>query len=78
LSFSLHAGSTIALVGRSGSGKSTVISLLQRFYEPDSGTVLLDGVDIRCLDLAWLRKQVSVLAAATLMTTCFGPLSSRH
>lgn len=55
----LHAGSTIALVGRSGSGKSTIISLLQRFYEPDSGTVLLDGVDIRCLDLAWLRNQVS-------------------
>jgi ABC-type multidrug transport system fused ATPase/permease subunit len=55
------AGSTIALVGRSGSGKSTIVSLLQRFYEPDSGTVMLDGVDIRCLDLTWLRQQVQPL-----------------
>jgi ABC-type transport system involved in cytochrome bd biosynthesis fused ATPase/permease subunit len=53
----------MALVGRSGSGKSTVVSLLQRFYEPGSGAVLLDGMDIRTLDLAWLRRQVCCVCA---------------
>jgi ATP-binding cassette subfamily B (MDR/TAP) protein 1 len=55
----------MALIGRSGSGKSTIISLLQRFYEPDCGSVLLDGVDIRCLDLCWLRQQVRPAGCAT-------------
>ncbi|KAK5616557.1 ATP-binding cassette, sub-B (MDR TAP), member 8 [Crenichthys baileyi] len=49
---------TIAIVGESGGGKSTVASLLERFYDPTSGVVMLDGLDIRTLDLAWLRGQV--------------------
>lgn len=53
--FWLFAGKTVALVGSSGSGKSTVVSLLQRFYDPTAGVVLLDGVDIRRLQLRWLR-----------------------
>eukprot|EP00904_Undaria_pinnatifida_P011832 jgi/Undpi1/777/HiC_scaffold_10.g04241.m1 len=48
----VEAGSTVALVGASGNGKSTVINLLLRFYDPESGAVLLDGVDIRTLNLA--------------------------
>ena len=63
----------MALVGRSGSGKSTIISLLQRFYEADSGTVMLDGVDIRCLDLSWLRQQVRPPGGAFQEACCWDP-----
>ena len=51
-------GKTLALVGSSGSGKSTVVGLIERFYDPHAGAVLLDGIDIRKLKLSWLRKQV--------------------
>jgi ABC-type multidrug transport system fused ATPase/permease subunit len=50
------SGATTALVGPSGSGKSTAIALIQRFYEPLDGTILLDGHDIRSLDIQWLRS----------------------
>ncbi|XP_028802926.1 ABC transporter B family member 2 isoform X2 [Neltuma alba] len=51
----------LALVGGSGSGKSTIISLIERFYEPLSGQILLDGNDIRELDLKWLRSQIGLV-----------------
>ncbi|XP_057511463.1 LOW QUALITY PROTEIN: ABC transporter B family member 2-like [Actinidia eriantha] len=54
-------GKIVALVGGSGSGKSTVISLIERFYEPLSGQILLDGFDIRELDLKWLRQQIGLV-----------------
>ncbi|XP_017281532.1 mitochondrial potassium channel ATP-binding subunit [Kryptolebias marmoratus] len=54
----LYPGKTVAVVGESGGGKSTVAALLERFYDPTSGVVMLDGLDIRTLDLAWLRGQV--------------------
>ncbi|CAN6243375.1 unnamed protein product [Urochloa humidicola] len=62
--FSLHvpAGHTVALVGSSGSGKSTVIALLERFYDPSAGQVTLDGVDIRRLRLKWLRAQMGLVS----------------
>jgi ATP-binding cassette subfamily B (MDR/TAP) protein 1 len=47
-----------ALVGDSGCGKSTILQLLMRFYDPDQGSVLLDGVDIREIDLYWLRSKI--------------------
>ncbi|XP_068196806.1 mitochondrial potassium channel ATP-binding subunit [Antennarius striatus] len=49
---------TVAIVGESGGGKSTVASLLERFYDPTSGVIMVDGLDIRTLDLSWLRGQV--------------------
>ncbi|KAK4419246.1 ABC transporter B family member 1 [Sesamum alatum] len=56
------AGKTIALVGSSGSGKSTVVSLIERFYDPTSGQVLLDGHDIKTLKLRWLRQQIGLVS----------------
>ena len=51
-----------ALVGPSGSGKSTVIALLERFYDPDSGTISLDGVDIKNLKINWLRNKMGLVS----------------
>ncbi|EYU38561.1 hypothetical protein ABFS82_12G143200 [Erythranthe guttata] len=56
------AGKTIALVGSSGSGKSTVVSLIERFYDPSSGKVMLDGHDIKRLKLRWLRQQIGLVS----------------
>ncbi|XP_048127331.1 ABC transporter B family member 11-like isoform X3 [Rhodamnia argentea] len=62
LSLTIHSGKTVALVGESGSGKSTVIALLQRFYDLDSGHIKLDGVDIKQLQLKWLRQQMGLVS----------------
>ncbi|GAB2287878.1 ABC transporter B member 19 [Dionaea muscipula] len=55
------AGKTVAVVGGSGSGKSTVVSLIERFYDPNQGQILLDGVDIKTLQLRWLRDQIGLV-----------------
>ncbi|RLN55788.1 hypothetical protein BBJ29_005938 [Phytophthora kernoviae] len=60
-SLTIEAGETVALVGPSGSGKSTIVSLLERFYDPLSGTVSLDGADVRTLNVKWLRSQVGLV-----------------
>ncbi|KAL5863141.1 hypothetical protein ACOSQ3_000655 [Xanthoceras sorbifolium] len=67
LSLSIHAGKSIALVGESGSGKSTVIALLQRFYDPDSGQITLDGVEIQKLQLKWLRQQMGLVSQEPML-----------
>nr|XP_051225562.1 ABC transporter B family member 4-like isoform X4 [Lolium perenne] len=61
--FTLHIPSrkTIALVGESGSGKSTIIALLERFYDPDSGRISIDGVEIKSLRISWLRDQMGLV-----------------
>uniref|UniRef100_A0A1I8FSJ2 ABC transporter domain-containing protein n=1 Tax=Macrostomum lignano TaxID=282301 RepID=A0A1I8FSJ2_9PLAT len=58
LSLSFPAGQTVALVGVSGCGKSTVMALLQRFYDPSNGRVTLDGADLRDLNVSWLRRNI--------------------
>ncbi|KAF1781403.1 P-loop containing nucleoside triphosphate hydrolase [Phytophthora cactorum] len=59
---SVRRGQTVALVGASGSGKSTAIALLERFYDPSSGAVTLDGHDVRSLRLPWLRDRISLVS----------------
>jgi ATP-binding cassette subfamily B protein len=67
LSFGVGPGEVLALVGPSGSGKSTVTKLLLRFYDPDAGSIRLDGHDIRDLTLRSLRENVAVLLQETLV-----------
>ncbi|KAL4324379.1 hypothetical protein GQ457_11G012980 [Hibiscus cannabinus] len=62
LNLRIPAGKSIGLVGGSGSGKSTTIALLQRFYDPTEGEVLLDGYKIRRLQLKWLRSQMGLVS----------------
>ena len=62
VSFSLRPGSTLGIMGVTGSGKSTIVNLLQRFYDVSGGRILLDGIDIRRLPLDRLRAAVSVVS----------------
>jgi ATP-binding cassette, subfamily B, bacterial HlyB/CyaB len=61
VSFSVRPGQVVGVVGSSGSGKSTIAKLIQRLYVPESGRVLIDGVDLAMVDLAWLRRQTGVV-----------------
>ena len=61
VSLVIPAGKTTALVGASGSGKSTIVGLVERFYDPVQGSVLLDGRDVKDLNLRWLRQQMSLV-----------------
>lgn len=61
VSLDLQPGEVVGLVGRSGSGKSTLTKLVQRLYVPESGRVLVDGVDLALVEPAWLRRQVGVV-----------------
>lgn len=67
LSFSIKPGEKLALVGRSGGGKTTLVNLLPRFYELQQGLVLLDGVDIRALELKNLRQQFSLVSQDVIL-----------
>lgn len=61
ISFSVHSGEKVAIVGATGSGKTTIISLLMRFYEFGSGRITIDGIDIRTIPLARLRSYLSLI-----------------
>ena len=67
ISFTINAGQTVALVGATGAGKSTIINLLSRFYEFSKGEIAIDGVDIRKLDLTTLRKNTGVVLQDVFM-----------
>jgi ATP-binding cassette subfamily B (MDR/TAP) protein 1 len=67
VSFVIKPGQKVALVGFSGSGKSTVIKLLERFYEPQKGRVLIDGIDIQDYDLYELRKKIGLVGQEPIL-----------
>jgi ATP-binding cassette, subfamily B, bacterial HlyB/CyaB len=58
------------MVGSSGSGKSTIAKLIQRLYVPEGGRVLVDGVDLTMVDLAWLRRQIGVVLQENVLFNC--------
>ena len=58
----IKPGDVVAIVGMSGSGKSTILSLLSRFYDVDNGLITIDGEDIRGLDATWLRTHIGVVS----------------
>ena len=70
VSFSVEPGQVIGIVGSSGSGKSTITKLIQRLYVPESGRVLVDGVDLAMVDLSWLRRQVGVVLQENVLFNC--------
>lgn len=61
ISFHIEGGSTLGIIGGTGSGKSTLVHLLGRFYDPDAGSVLLNGKDLREMKLAWLRGRIGLV-----------------
>jgi ABC-type multidrug transport system fused ATPase/permease subunit len=67
LSFTIEAGETVAIVGQSGCGKSTALTLIQRFYDVDNGEILLDGVDLRDMSPWSLRRQISIVPQSPVM-----------
>ncbi len=63
----VRAGETVALVGKNGCGKTTLVGLLPRFYDPDHGTVLIDGVDVRKMSVRSLRKQIGMVTQKAIL-----------
>jgi ATP-binding cassette, subfamily B, bacterial HlyB/CyaB len=70
VSFEVPAGQTVGIVGPSGSGKSTFAKLVQRLYVPQSGRVLIDGMDLVMADPAWLRRQIGVVLQESMLFNC--------
>jgi ATP-binding cassette, subfamily B, bacterial HlyB/CyaB len=67
VSLTVEPGQVIGIVGSSGSGKSTLTRLIQRLYVPESGRVLVDGVDLTAVDVAWLRRQIAVVLQENIL-----------
>lgn len=61
VSFKAQKGQTVAVVGASGAGKSTCVELIQRFYDPTRGQIMIDSHDLRELNLKWVRSQIGVV-----------------
>lgn len=70
VSFTIEPGMVVGIVGRSGSGKSTIAKIIQRLYIPEAGKILIDGVDISLADPAWLRRQVGVVLQENFLFNC--------
>ncbi|XP_059113272.1 ATP-dependent translocase ABCB1 [Peromyscus eremicus] len=70
LNLEVKKGQTLALVGSSGCGKSTVVQLLERFYDPMAGTVFLDGKEVKQLNIQWLRAQLGIVSQEPILFDC--------
>jgi subfamily B ATP-binding cassette protein HlyB/CyaB len=70
VNFTVPAGQVVGIVGASGSGKSTLAKLIQRLFVPESGRVLIDGVDLAMVDPAWLRRQVGFVLQENVLFNC--------
>ncbi|GAB1600864.1 multidrug resistance protein 1A-like [Argonauta hians] len=70
LNLEIHQGETVALVGQSGCGKSTCMQLLERFYNPTEGNLLLDGSNVNDLNLKWLRQQMAIVSQEPVLFSC--------
>ncbi|KAJ7955339.1 ABC transporter B family protein [Quillaja saponaria] len=68
-SLSIPSGTTAALVGQSGSGKSTVISLIERFYDPQAGEVLIDSINLKEFQLKWIREKIGLVSQEPALFT---------
>lgn len=85
MNLSIKEGQTVALVGMSGSGKSTIVGLIERFYDPVKGVITVDGHDVRDLNVRWLRQQVSLVsqeptlfAVSIYENICYGLIGTEH
>src|SRR5215475_9619499 len=70
INFRVPAGQVVGVVGPSGSGKSTLAKLIQRLYVPESGRVLIDGIDLNVVDPSWLRRQIGVVLQESVLFNC--------
>ena len=70
VSFSVSPGEIVGIVGTTGSGKTTLVKLLQRLYVPEKGRVLIDGVDLSMADASWLRRQIGVVVQDGVLFNC--------
>lgn len=70
LSDTIHPGETVAVTGESGAGKSTIVSLLLRFYDPDQGQILIDGMNIKNVTLESLRRSIGVVFQSPFLYHC--------
>jgi ATP-binding cassette subfamily B (MDR/TAP) protein 1 len=68
-SLSIPSGTTAALVGQSGSGKSTVLSLIERFYDPQAGEVLIDKINVKEFQLKWIRQKIGLVSQEPVLFT---------
>ena len=69
LNLNVEPGKTIAIVGSSGSGKTTLTNLLLRFYDVDKGQILINGIDIKDIDLTWLRNSIGIVSQEPILTS---------